>query len=111
MLSARDFTEDIMRRVMTPIALGLALWANQALAADPGDGAAPAAAKACLEAEVNPVTGHALCINPLGAPVEAPPTASELPCEPHPHVNEAWSYEPKCKPKADEPDYPDRPAT
>ena len=27
----------------------------------------------CRKAEINPVTGHVLCIDPLGAPVEAPP--------------------------------------
>jgi len=53
-----------MRKLMTPVALGLALWASQALTADRAraaeDGAAPTAAPACRKAEVNPVTGHAL---------------------------------------------------
>jgi len=60
-----------MRRIMTPIVVGLAFAASLSgsgvlagewpLAADAGDAAAPQAAQACLEAEVNPVTGHALC--------------------------------------------------
>lgn len=48
-------------------------------ATDAAGGAAPVAAQTCRTADVNPVTGHVLCIDPLGAPVEAPPTASELP--------------------------------
>jgi len=27
----------------------------------------------CLKAEINPVTGHTMCIDPLGSPVEAAP--------------------------------------
>jgi hypothetical protein len=42
---------------------------------------APKAEPKCLTAEINPVTGHVLCLNPLGAPVEAPPDA-KLPCKP-----------------------------
>ena len=38
-----------------------------------GGGVNQAAAQICRKAEVNPVTGHALlCIDPLGALVEAP---------------------------------------
>jgi len=49
------------------------------------------------KAEVNPVTGHVLCIDPLGAPVAPPPSASEAPCKPDARTTEAWSYGPKCK--------------
>lgn len=45
----------------------------------------------CLEAAVNPVTGDAVCINPRGAPVEAPPPSSLHPCKPRPHDNEPWT--------------------
>jgi hypothetical protein len=45
----------------------------------------------CLVAEVNPVTGHPVCINPRGAPVEAPPLSSLHPCKPRPHDNEPWT--------------------
>ena len=31
-------------------------------------------ASQCKEADVNPVSGHAECVNPLGAPVDPPPT-------------------------------------
>jgi hypothetical protein len=86
-----------MRKSMTPVALGLALLASQALAAEPEDKAAPAAKPACITAEVNPVTGHALCINPLGAPVEAPPSASEVPCQTEAHPSGAWTWGPKCQ--------------
>jgi hypothetical protein len=58
-------------------------------------GGEPAPAPKCLKAEVNPVTGHVLCIDPIGAPVDPPPTW--LPCKPDAPANEAWSYGPKCK--------------
>jgi len=64
--------------MMTPIVVGLAFVASlagfcalageRALAADASDVAAPQAAQACLEAEVNPVTGHALCVSPARGP-------------------------------------------
>jgi hypothetical protein len=73
--------------------------ATAASAADAGaQPAAPATAPAaqqpseqastkCLEATVNPVTGFAVCTNPPGAPVAAPPPPAE-PCKPRAHDNE-----------------------
>ena len=49
---------------------------GQAFAESAGDPASAVAPK-CLKAEVNPVTGHALCIDPIGVPVDPPP-ATEL---------------------------------
>jgi hypothetical protein len=72
----------------------VALGGDHVLAANAGGDPASTAAQTCLKAEVNPVTGHVLCINPLGAPVEAPPPAE--PCQPHAYAAEAWSYGPKC---------------
>lgn len=80
---------------------GLALAAailfagGQALAESAGDPAS--AAPKCLKAEVNPVTGHALCIDPIGAPVDPPPAAELPPCKPGARTDEAWSYRPKCR--------------
>lgn len=54
----------------------------------------------CLKAEINPVTGHILCIDPLGAPVEAPPEQAKLPCKPE-DVRGQWSYGPACTPEPD----------
>jgi len=51
----------------------------------------------CLTAEINPVTGHVLCLNPLGAPVEAPPEEAKLPCKPE-DARGQWSYGPACTP-------------
>lgn len=62
-------------------------------ARDTGQDSAPK----CRKAEVNPVTGHVLCIDPLGAPVDPPPPAAELPCKPGARTDEAWSYGPKCR--------------
>lgn len=45
----------------------------------------------CLLAEVNPVTGHAVCINPRGAPVEPPPVSALKPCKPRAHDKDGWT--------------------
>ena len=45
----------------------------------------------CLVAEVNPVTGHAVCVNPRGAPVESPPVSALRPCKPRAHDKEDWT--------------------
>jgi hypothetical protein len=45
----------------------------------------------CLEAAVNPVTGHAVCINPRGAPVEPPPVSALKPCKPRAHDKDDWT--------------------
>ena len=52
----------------------------------------------CLKAVVNPVTGHAICLEPKGAPVDPPPrSALQRPCPPRAHdadpftVYEHWS--------------------
>lgn len=88
------------RHVLTGLAFAASLAAMAALAGgmaasecDPASTAAPT----CRKAEVNPVTGHVLCIDPLGAPVTPPPSASEVPCKPDARTTEAWSYGPKCK--------------
>jgi hypothetical protein len=52
----------------------------------------------CRKAEVNPVTGHVFCFDPIGAPVEAPPAAAETPCRADAHSGDAWSWSPKCTP-------------
>ena len=78
------------RRSLAMAAVGIALVAaagGQAFAESAGD-AGPTAASKCLKAEVNPVTGHVLCIDPIGAPVEPPP-AAEIPCKPDQRTNEA----------------------
>lgn len=75
----------------------IALTAFGSARAEPAGGdTGPDSAPKCLKAEVNPVTGHVLCLDPIGAPVDPPP-AVELPCKPGARTNEAWSYGPKCK--------------
>ncbi len=91
-----------MRALIGAIVLAMTIWASQAAAEDSAPMGAEAAAKAgaaptCLKAEVNPVTGHALCIQPLGAPVDSPPPELVRPCQPHAHTAEDWSYAPSCK--------------
>ena len=52
----------------------------------------PATPPKCLEAAVNPVTGYAVCVNPVGASVEAPPASSFHPCKSRPqHLSLARS--------------------
>jgi hypothetical protein len=60
-----------------------------------------AVAPKCLKAEVNPVTGHVLCIEPLGAAVEPPPPEAALPCQRPEDVRGQWSYSPNCTPEVE----------
>jgi hypothetical protein len=57
---------------------------------------APVAQPECRTAEINPVTGHVMCIDPLGAPVEAPPEEAKLPCKQDSRGQ--WSWSPNCAP-------------
>ena len=93
---------NVTRQVLTGLAFAGSLAATAALAgafAANGDGnPTSTAAPTCRKAEVNPVTGHVLCIDPLGAPVEAPPTSTELPCRPNANKGDgAWTWGPRCK--------------
>jgi hypothetical protein len=58
----------------------------------------PAPPPKCLKAEINPVTGHVLCIDPLGALVEAPPEEAKPRCKPE-DARGQWSYGPACTPE------------
>jgi hypothetical protein len=80
---------ETVMRTLCAMVIGMALIAS-------AESAAPKAEPKCLTAEINPVTGHVLCINPLGAPVEAPPDA-KLPCKPE-DARGQWSYGPNCTP-------------
>ena len=79
------------------LSLGAVALVSLALPALAAGETNPAAAP-CRKAEVNPVTGHALCIEPLGAAVEVPPTDALGPCEPLKHGGD-FSYAPNCKDK------------
>lgn len=81
-----------MLRAMMVVLLGV-LLAGSATA----EPTAPVAEPKCLTAEINPVTGHVLCLNPLGAPVEASPEEAKLPCKPE-DARGQWSYGPNCAP-------------
>ena len=84
-----------MRRFVIGLVF-LSLPMSMALGAeDSGDAVAPK----CLKAEVNPVTGHVLCIDPLGAAVEPPPPEAALPCKKPEEVSGQWSYSPNCTPE------------
>jgi hypothetical protein len=83
-----------MRTVVITMSLVLMAAAGQAAAETSEQAAQPK----CLKAEINPVTGHVLCIDPLGAAVEplAPEAAS--PCKPE-DTRGQWSYGPACAPE------------
>jgi hypothetical protein len=49
---------------------------------------------ACKTAEVNPVTGHVFCIDPLGADVEPPPASAKPKCEEASRGQ--WTWAPNC---------------
>ncbi|ODA67206.1 hypothetical protein A7A08_01953 [Methyloligella halotolerans] len=54
----------------------------------------------CEIAEVNPVTGHAICIKPIGAPVEKPPEVDDAgDCLPGDESTADWSWSSKCRPE------------
>lgn len=75
-------------------AVAVVALAGTALAA----GEAEPEAVQCRKAEVNPVTGHVLCVEPLGAAVKAPPSDAMSPCEPLKHTGD-FTYAPNCKDK------------
>ena len=79
-----------------PVFAAVALVAL-ALPAYAADEAGPATPE-CRKAEVNPVTGHVLCVEPLGAQVEAPPSDAMSRCEPLKHAGD-FTYAPNCKDK------------
>jgi hypothetical protein len=82
-----------MREVLLA-AVALVALTGPALAAGEADRQAPQ----CRTAEVNPVTGHVFCIDPLGAKVEAPPSDALSPCAPLKHDGD-FTYAPNCKDK------------
>lgn len=84
-----------MRKAFVAMLLGILFGAGASVAAETdGDRAAPA----CKTAEVNPVTGHVMCIDPLGAAVEAPPEDIAPPCDADQSRGQ-WSWAPNCVPK------------
>lgn len=86
---------EICMRITMAILLGVALCAGAAHAEETAP-AESTAQPACKRAEINPVTGAVLCIDPLGAPVEAPPPEDAPPCKPGQHKGEAWTWGPTC---------------
>jgi hypothetical protein len=79
--------ENAMLRLTTIVLLAVTLAGIAA-----AETTAPKAEPKCETAEINPVTGHVLCIKPLGAPVEAPPDGKPE------DARGQWSYGPNCTP-------------
>jgi hypothetical protein len=73
------------------ILLGLTLAGGAA-----AETVAPAAEAKCVTAEINPVTGHVFCIDPLGAPVEPPPEEAKQSCKQDSRGQ--WTWAPNCTP-------------
>ncbi len=86
-----DRVRNAMRIVVTTMVLVL-----MAAAAQAAEMTAPAAQAKCVTAEINPVTGHVFCINPLGAPVEAPPEEAKQSCKQDSRGQ--WTWAPNCTP-------------
>lgn len=85
-----------MRELKTlVVTLGVTMWLSTGAysaeeAAQPTD--EPAAPVKCLKAVVNPVTGHAICVDPKGAPVDPPPAeALNKPCRPRDHDDDPFT--------------------
>ncbi len=77
--------------------LGVVLAAGASVGAETKDeGTSPA----CKTAEINPVTGHVMCIDPLGAAVDAPPEYIAPPCDADQSRGQ-WTWAPNCVPRGD----------
>lgn len=87
-----------MTRMLTLMLFGTTLVAmNVAGMTFVSDARADDEAKpACKTAEVNPVTGHVFCIDPIGAPVETPPDSMKPECEEQSRGQ--WTWAPSCEP-------------
>ncbi len=85
------------RKALCRVTLSAAIGFGLAGAAAAGTAEPPPPPK-CLKAEINPVTGHVLCIDPLGATVEAPPEEAKPRCKPE-DARGQWSYGPSCAPE------------
>jgi hypothetical protein len=84
-----------MRLLIGSLLVAMTLGGAAAGAADkPVD---QAEAARCKTAEVNPVTGHVMCIDPLGAPVEAAPADIAAPCKADESRGQ-WTWAPNCDP-------------
>jgi hypothetical protein len=79
-----------MKRTLVVMLLGMTFAAG-ASAAEEAD------APVCKKAEINPVTGHVFCIDPLGAQVEAPPESDKPTCDKQPDGQ--WTWAPNCTPE------------
>jgi hypothetical protein len=64
--------ESRIKVITCLILLAAAISGHSALSSESPEAKAPAAA-VCKEAIVNPVSGYAECVSPLGAPVDPPP--------------------------------------
>jgi len=87
-----------MWRVTMGMFAGLLLAGGVAAAETPAETSEQAAQPKCVTAEVNPVTGHVLCIEPLGAPVEPLEPEAMAPCKTE-DARGQWSYAPNCNPE------------
>jgi hypothetical protein len=82
-----------MHKIAVAVLFGSALCAGSALAAESTDGTQ---GPACKTAEINPVTGHVSCIDPLGAAVEAAPESIKPKCAEQSRGQ--WTFAPNCTP-------------
>jgi len=78
--------------VCLPIAAASAEEATKTLKEPAASSEAAAPPPKCLKAAVNPVTGHAICLEPKGAPVDPPErSALQRPCRPRAHDNDPFT--------------------
>jgi hypothetical protein len=77
--------------------LGAVLLYNSVVYAETAE---QAPAPKCKTAEINPVTGHVFCIDPVGAAVEAPPSDIAPDCKADESRGQ-WTWAPTCKDRPD----------
>ncbi len=79
-----------MKSVIGALVLGGTIWAGQ-VSAQTTDAPQP---EKCRVAEVNPVTNHTECIDPIGAPVE--PLKTGVPCQAK-GSSDSWTISNRCE--------------
>jgi hypothetical protein len=92
-MTGADVTkENSMRRVAIFVAIGGMLGAAAGALAEDGK----TAEQVCRKAEINPVTGHVLCIEPRGAYVPPPPEDIAPSCD-ETESRGQWTWSPNCR--------------
>jgi hypothetical protein len=95
--SRLTFKEEPMLKVFGVALLASVIWVG------PGAAAPNGAPLKCLAVEVNPVTNHAECVDPIGAPIETQPTCQVKTSSGSWTTSGSWTMSNRCKTRATPP--------